>query len=293
MAEQPRRTRSWLGAAVAVLIALLVMTNILLWQLLDKDTGTKTTAAAPQAGLLPPASKGTSNKATIAELDRLSNDLSEQFRLLRSDLRTLPNALAAVSALPDAFAPLAASLDSLAGAGGKIGEGARALQQIAAVADRLGGNTSDRLAVLQRRLGQIRSNIAAVEGNTGSLTQSSAEASQKLSKTNQGVATTNNQLGNVTSQLTTSNAGIGTTNERLQAVADTLTSMNGTMTDLNKTMARVDTTSTATAADTKTMASTLGLLRNDFGTLNQRMSTLIVIFCETADSPKPQACAGF
>jgi chromosome segregation ATPase len=284
--------RTWLGIAIAVTIALLVMTNVLLWQLLDKDTGTKTVAASP-AGLLPPASKGTSNKATIAELDRLSADLNVQFHLLRSDLRTLPNALAAVAALPDAFAPLAANLDSLAGQGGKIGEGARALQQIAGVADRVRGITSDRLETLQTRLTQIRSNIAAVEGNTGSLTKSSAEASAKLSKTNAGVATTNDQLGNVTSQLTTSNAGIGTTNQRLQAVSDTLTSMNGTMSDLDKTMAKIDASTTGTAADTKTMATTLGQLRTDFATLNQRMSTLIIIFCETADDPKPQACAGF
>jgi chromosome segregation ATPase len=285
--------RTWLGIAIGVTIALLVMTNVLLWQLLDKDTETKTVAVKTPAGLLPPASTGTSNKATIAELDRLSRDLNVQFRLLRSDLRSLPNALAAVADLPASFAPFANSLETLAGQGGKIGEGARALQQIAAVADRLGGNTSDRLATLQRRLGQIRTNIAAVEGNTSSLTQSSAEASQKLSTTNGGIATTNSQLGDVTSKLTTSNNGIGTTNERLQGVADTLTSMNGTMTDLNQTMARVDTNSTATAADTKTMASNLGLLRNDFATLNQRMSTLIIIFCQTADDPKPSACAGF
>ena len=134
---------AWLGALGALLVALLVMSNVLLWQIADQRTTTSQPSAGTGGGasqpLLPPPSSGTSNKANAAELDRLTRVLGGQFKALQAQLTPLTGGLSAVGAVPGALGQLSGGLDALAAQGralvplgGLAGTAAGSLRQVAA-----------------------------------------------------------------------------------------------------------------------------------------------------------------
>ena len=256
---------AWLGALGALLVALLVMSNVLLWQIADQRTTTSRPSGGSGGGgasqpLLPAPSSGTSNKASAAELDRLTRVLNGQFKALQAQLTPLTGGLSAIGAVPGALNVLAAQGRALVPLGGLAGAAAGQLRQVAA--------STQRLQTVQDVLGRIRANIAAVNSNTGNLTQSSREASRKL---------------------TTSNAGIATTNTQLTDVSSKLAAMNTTLGSVDKTIGGVNGNTSDVAASVKLMKDSIDGLRSDFQGLDHQFALYFQAFCQS-QTPKPAAC---
>jgi hypothetical protein len=169
------RRQTWLGIVGAALVALLIMANVLLLQIADRDTvGSKSSGAGAGGGqaLLPQPSQGTSNRAATAEIDRLTKALDRRFKALQSQLAPLTGGVSAIGAL----VPLA----------GLAGQAGTDLRRVADSTVSLGAvrpgidATNAQLGAVVRRLTSVDRSIGGVNGNTASVSATVAQTNRTI-----------------------------------------------------------------------------------------------------------------
>jgi chromosome segregation ATPase len=266
MKDRVMSDRPWLIA----LVVLILVSNGLLWRLVDQTNDNDAPATAqrtssPDQPLLPAPTPGTSNKATAAEVDRLSANLDKHFEALQAKFDELP-----APQVPDfeaATAPIRSDLQALQALGADPGTGA-----------------------MESLLDGIRTRIAKVAKSTALLQSDSAD---KLDRSNDGIdatnsglqemsaklSTSNDGLAEMSAKLTTSNESIAATNKNLDSLADQIAATNARITELGRTMESVD----ASIAE-------LGGLRTDFQDLTAKMDALVAVACSLPLGPAPEAC---
>ena len=168
------RRQTWLGVLGAALVALLIMANVLLLQIADRDNvGSKSSGAGTGGqALLPPPSQGTSNRAATAEIDRLTKALDRRFKALQSQLAPLTGGVSAIGAL----VPLA----------GLAGQAGTDLRRVADSTVSLGAvrpgidATNAQLGAVVRRLTSLDRSIGGVNGNTANVSATVAQTNRTI-----------------------------------------------------------------------------------------------------------------
>jgi chromosome segregation ATPase len=282
MSPSPRaKAPVWLIALVATLAALLLMSNVLLWRIVDQtDEGvpaTRAAAAVADEPLLPAPTPGQSNKASAAELDRIVDQLDRHFAALQADLEQLPGAVDPSDEVAAASASVSGDLDLLTARSAAFEVPGRSLEAIEAV------------------LGRVRGTMADVAGSTSAL---QADSSRKLQASNDGIDASNQQLGDMSQKLSTSNqgidnmgakldssnAGIDATNRGLQDMSSKLSTSNARIAETNATLGGLgDTMSNVEGGLTG--------LREDMQALTAKMDALVAVACSVPLGAPPAACS--
>ncbi|MBV9212596.1 MAG: hypothetical protein JOZ25_03010 [Actinobacteria bacterium] len=164
----------FVGALAAALVALLIMANILLLQLVDQGTSPKRRPAssAQQAGnsqLLPPPTTGTSNRAAASEADRLTRTLTRHLDGLQSQLQPLSAAGASLGSLPAATSSIAGNLQALATSGNVFGTQLQSTNGGIAITNGQLRQVVGGLDAMNGALGATNATIASVRENTSGL----------------------------------------------------------------------------------------------------------------------------
>ena len=288
-------SRAITAIAIAALIALalLITSNVLLWQIADDDEPTRTAAGLGAKGggggvgdsgqpLLPPPTTGTSNRATADELDRLSRRLSTQFDSLRGTLSPLIGSASTASAIPPGLADVSNSLDALTLEAELFGGSVSSLDDVSASIGGLGN--------VRRELASIDATIGAVEANTGTLVGTGdgtirqlKRSQRELKETNQGVSDTNTGIG-------TTNSSLVTTNDLLTDVTETLIEMDGTMDSVDRRMANVDQSTSQMSGKLSETNAQLDETNIQLERVNNNLVLMIRVYCQS-QTPPPPACA--
>jgi chromosome segregation ATPase len=298
MTDRPRAAVSpWLVTLIAALIGLLLLSNVLLWRIVDQTSGddnatgapvaathadTKATAkpAAAKQPLLPqPTQGGSSNRATAAEVDRLSAQIAQQFATLRASLDRLPAQVKGGESVSAATAPITQGLGqlnaraaSLDGVGEVRGILDRIKTRIASVAQSSSALQSDSATKLQRSndgINESNSRLGDMSTKLSTSNEGIAGMSEKLSTSNAGIDATNRGLQDMSAKLGTSNDRIAKTNESLQALGATMTQVSQYMASMN---------------------SSLGGLHTDMQLLTEKMDGLLAVACSVPLGALPAPC---
>lgn len=282
--ETQPRALTWLAITGVVLVAMLVVSNVLLWQIADQDDAG--TAAGTAAGtgdgdgdLLPPPTTGTSNRAAADELDDLTVDLEAQFRTLQATLNPLIAGVSGTNALPGGLADISGGLDSLSAQANSFGGLSTSIDSAAVSLDTIAGSTQ-LLSSASSQLNQINSTIAGVERNT--------RAVSELNGTNQGIAETNDAIGTTNGAIGQTNNAIQISNDRLSQVVDILGRLDTTMTSVDKQTEGLSQNSKDSLAQLGEMRILLQQMLVQTQNTNASLDTIIKIFCADSMNPPPE-----
>lgn len=191
------RRLAWLGAIGAALVALLILANVMLIQIADdQGVGPKATSGGggSKQALLPPPSQGTSNRATTAEIDRLTRRLDRRLEALQTQLA---GGLGSLPASVESLASQGRALVPLAGLAGQAGSD---LRRVADSTVSLGSvrpaidTTNSQLAAVARTLRNTEQSIRGVNGRTGDVSRFVAQTNKSIAGLRQDFQTLNREF---------------------------------------------------------------------------------------------------
>jgi hypothetical protein len=230
--DAPEADSALFAILAALVVLLLLATNIQLWRLGSRDEAKGRGVATAQSALPPPVS-GTSNDVLSKRLRRFSSQMTVPLNGLR------------------------AQLSGLQGIGGAQRD----------VATQIEG-----MSVAIRRFGSVRGEIGQMTQGLGKMVASTSGMSRGMARMGRDMGATRRSMSGMVKVMRRVEGGIASTSASSRAASEGIVSMR----DATSAMAE------SVAANGREMTASLGAL-------NERMSSLVEIFCAAFNSGLP-AC---
>ncbi len=225
------QTGLWLlGAISIVVLALMVTSTVMLWQIADSKTASDSGSGSntPQIAEPPPLpseeKRGTSSKDLLGEFDKIGTDLSRPVSALNDQ----------IASTNQVFGSVSGSLNQLVSEAQGLSGAQDTLEQVA--------DSTKQLDTVSKSLKNLNRDVGTFDSVAGNTKEMSNSIGTMVGKLEEG----NTQLGSLASmdaQMKQMNAQLGTLGSmdtQLQQMNSTLQSMDSMLTSVNDLMPRLE-----------------------------------------------------